>query len=428
MSNEAVFWESNNKGVNNSIAVLTLTAKKAGRISFDYDVECETNTDNTWDYFTVTVGSNVLVPRTGGYISIRNVSSGNFSSGTQIVFMYRKDSSVHKGRDSVQFSNLKFEENGVETEIDDSNISSFFDISTGAYTFVCRNTVVNLPLPYLEKSYFDYDGTIHYADTLGDNGNLKNFDSYYMTKSGTSSGKSACAKDNPYVIYISLKEDPKCIYQWIDEKGNTFTDDIPLEWWIKPIKIKKPDVWKEVTNKGTGEVEGTYYTGDGTLFYDYDGYAPSFSECWKLPSIETEYAEGKKYSDVLDITGTGLTKQYKANTYPISFVIKHPDSCSWITEDEDEINTEDYNVSWTINPIEVDIPKVTSKDFTYSGQSYGINQTAEDRKVIVENYDPKIMTQSGHTGSYSARGIIILLTHCVIPILVLGKMKTVRFP
>lgn len=222
--------------------------------------------------------------------------------------------------------------------------------------------------PKFKQDSFDYNGLIQ-DPTIGDN--IENFDDSFMEISGTTSGKNA----STYTIYISLKEG----YYWEDGTNK----EVELTWTINPIKIPKPTV--------------------APLAYDYTGSVSYSDTHYKLPTITYSLPEGVIPKNIITTSGTGTARQYKANDYTITFSINDPDSCSW--EDGD---TRDYtSVTWKINPIVVEIPKVTSGDFTYDGKSYGTNVTSEAHKVVVENVDFNIMTQGGdynsktNVGNYS---------------------------
>lgn len=253
--------------------------------------------------------------------------------------------------------------------------------------------IIQVPLPRLEKTSFDYNGL---TQNVADNDNLKNYreNRNYITLSGTFSSIYACLPDDPYRLTVSLKPNTSSyIYEWVDENGNTSTDAIVLEWRINPIKIKKPDVWKTIRRED-GTAENIYYTGEGTLTYDYDGNAFYSSVYYKMPNIEAEYAEGKKYTTLLSITGNGTTGKYKAGSYPIVFSIKHPDSCRWDDGTPDG-STDDYTVTWKINKTVVEIPVLLKDDLKYNGYS----QSPE-----IEGYKPELMNRGGTASAVNASG------------------------
>lgn len=253
--------------------------------------------------------------------------------------------------------------------------------------------IIQVPLPRLEKTSFDYNGL---TQNVADNDNLKNYreNRNYITLSGTFSGIYACSSDEPYKLIFSLNPNTSnYIYEWVDENGNTSTDAVVLEWRINPIKIKKPDVWKTIRRED-GTAENIYYTGEGTLTYDYDGSAFYSSVYYKMPNIEAEYAEGKKYTTLLSITGNGTTRKYKAGSYPIVFSIKHPDSCRWDDGTPDG-STDDYTVTWEINKTVVEIPVLLKDDLTYNGYS----QSPE-----IEGYKPELMNRGGTASAVNASG------------------------
>lgn len=204
------------------------------------------------------------------------------------------------------------------------------------------NGVLTVSKPYFETNSFDYNGLVQTPDSSV---NFKNFDDSIMTKSGTLSGTSA----GEYEIYISLDEG----YQWDDGTSG----DITLTWKINSIEIPKPTV------------EPIEYEYDGSGTYDVSYY--------KLPDISGYNA------DIMTKSGTGLTRQFKAGSYPVIFSLKDSGSCSW-----DDGSVEDHVVEWVIKPKSTKIPVVTSEDYVYDG-NYHI--------PIIVNDDLRIMTQSGNT-------------------------------
>lgn len=193
--------------------------------------------------------------------------------------------------------------------------------------------IISISPPYFDVDSFDYNGLVQTPE-------IKNFNSLVMTKSGTLSGTSA----GEYEIYISLKEG----YKWNDGT----TDDVVLKWTINSIKVSKPIV--------------------SPLEYEYTGTGD-----YKLPVV-IGYN-----SNIMSQSGAGLTEQFKAGNYPITFSLKDTESCSW-----DDDGTDDYTVIWVIKPKITPIPKISSKDFIYDGKSH---------TPIVENVDFNIMSQSGNT-------------------------------
>lgn len=202
--------------------------------------------------------------------------------------------------------------------------------------------MVDVKIPNLEQETFDYNGIKQTPKIVG-------FDSSSMIKSGTLSGTSA----DEYEIYIGLKEG----YQWDDGTMG----DITLKWKINTITVDKPAV--------------------APLEYTYDGSGAYNSSYYKLPSV-TGYNK-----NIMSQSGTGLTKQYKAGEYFITFTLKDPASCSWA-----DGTSADYTATWVIKTATIPIPVVTSEDYTYDGKTHS---------ALVNGYSPEIMTRSGNSGGYS---------------------------
>ena len=208
--------------------------------------------------------------------------------------------------------------------------------------------IVNLPLPYLEQSSFDYNGVTQFG---GDIPNIKNYNGSYMGLSGTCTGVAA----GEYKIYLSLKDTSR--YQWIDEDGNTFIDDIILTWKIKSIQVSKPTI--------------------DPIEYEYDRFT-------KMPVISGYN------SNIMTQSGVGINGQYKAGEYSIVFALKDTSSCSW-----EDNSIEDYIITWTIKPSTFKIPVLSGEDFVYDGKSHS---------PVIDNYNSYVMSRSGNTASYTNAG------------------------
>ena len=215
--------------------------------------------------------------------------------------------------------------------------------------------IVNLPLPYLEKKSFDYNGVTQFG---GDAPNIKNYNGNYMTISGTYNGINA----GEYEIYLSLKDTSR--YQWIDENGNVSIDDITLTWIINPIQVPKPTI--------------------EPLEYEYDGSGFYSLSCYKQPTISGYN------SNIMTQSGNGLSKQYKAGEYSIIFALKDTSSCSW-----NDNSTDDYIVTWKIKPSVFKIPVLLGEDFVYDGKPHS---------PVIDNYNSNVMSKSDNTASYTNAG------------------------
>ena len=177
-----------------------------------------------------------------------------------------------------------------------------------------------------------------------------------------------------------------------------------IDWEIKPLALKKPDVWIETTDDNGSAIQTKYEVGKDFSF-PYSGYAPSHSECWKIPIVEENYSDVGKYADVLNISGNGITRQYAydPNGYSITFSIKHPLSCYWIDEDE-ETQYDDYVVNWSIARLAVDIPtKAAEEDFTYDNKQFFTSvaypNAVPERTVQISGFVGKLM---GYGKDYNA--------------------------
>ena len=218
----------------------------------------------------------------------------------------------------------------------------------GGCVIVCVIKDVEIPV----APNLTYNGLVQYP--FGENG----------IKGVVITGDLNATAAGKYTSYLSLESDDLC---WSDGTQR----EVEFDWEIKPLVVPKPTL---------SQYEYDY---NGSVLYDKDLY--------KLPSIEWEYnGSDVSMSDIMDISGKGLEKQYKAGSYPIVFALIDPGSCSWVSGD-----VEDETLTWVINKIEVPYPEVVSEVFSYDGDYHS---------PIVEGYKPEIMTQDGHTGSYTDAG------------------------
>lgn len=84
-------FTSNNAGVKSSTATTTLTAKKAGTLSFDYSYSSESK----YDLFTLVVKGTIVEDGVSGSTTTDSWS-GSIAVGDIISFTYEKDSSQDK--------------------------------------------------------------------------------------------------------------------------------------------------------------------------------------------------------------------------------------------------------------------------------------------------------------------------------------------
>ena len=96
-------FTSNNKGINDSTATTTFTAKTdMTNLSFTYSYSSETN----YDKFTLTVGSTTVANALSGSTTTKTYS-GSLKTGEKIVMKYSKDSSANYN-DECYVSNISF--------------------------------------------------------------------------------------------------------------------------------------------------------------------------------------------------------------------------------------------------------------------------------------------------------------------------------
>ena len=96
-------WVSNNAGVSNSTAYISLTLKQnIGWISFDYSY----STEASYDKMTVIVGNTTVASAVSGNTTTKSYKTGSVASVEQIAFIYEKDSSADRNDDKCTFSNM----------------------------------------------------------------------------------------------------------------------------------------------------------------------------------------------------------------------------------------------------------------------------------------------------------------------------------
>lgn len=211
------------------------------------------------------------------------------------------------------------------------------------------------PLPYLEKTEFEYNGKEQYAD--GDN--LKNFNSTVMEVSGTVSATYVSMNEDggTYKLRVSFKQGNNC--EWVDKNGNVYTptdkdgnavDYIELPWKITPIKVFIP-------------FQNNYSV------YCKESQSPAFANYDR---------------NVMTLLG-GTPSRTDAATYYVTFRLK--DGYTW-----SDGTTGDKRVEWRIEPQKVSFPyTLTDGTGTYYYEIDG------KRYPIWGNYDPDLIRMSGDT-------------------------------
>lgn len=195
--------------------------------------------------------------------------------------------------------------------------------------------------PSLEGTTFNYNGNIISAP-------LKETDYTYSSVSGTLSGVAV----GKYKINISLK-DPETT-MW--EDGTT--DDIILEWEIKPVTIAKPTVTP--------------------LSLEYNGSNQSVTI--------------SEYNSAL-VVKTGTETAKSAGIYNVIFALKDPSSSAWDNGDG-TTTTDDIIIEWEITKKICKIPALKTTEFTYNGY-YCV-------PPLDENYNSILMNCTGVTSAYNA--------------------------
>lgn len=225
--------------------------------------------------------------------------------------------------------------------------------------------ITKIPFPKLEVDSFDYNATTQTPMIEG-------FNSDYMTKIGALSAKFA----DDYEITISLKQVDGAAYAW--EDGST--GDVILKWHINPIKIPKP------------AISPTEFTFTGTSSSDY-----------KQPVI-SGYD-----SKFMSKNGTEGAYCYNENGYEIRFSLMNPNSCSWLSDDEENPNSEgtpldidDVTCKWQINKAKVTIPTpVIMDDTIIIEDEITLTYTGSSQTIAINNapVTTKLVTSSGYTSA-----------------------------
>ena len=213
------------------------------------------------------------------------------------------------------------------------------DIITGELGESSGNIIVKLP--YLNISTFDYSGT-NISPTI------VNYNGLSMTASGTLSGVAA----GKYQIIVSLVDTETTMW----EDGTT--DDIILEWEIKPVAIAKPTVTP--------------------LSLEYNGSNQSVTI--------------SEYNSAL-VVKTGTETAKSAGIYNVIFSLKDPSSSAWDNGDG-TATTDDIIIEWEITKKICKIPALKTTEFTYNG--YYCAPTLD------ENYNSILMNCTGVTNAYNA--------------------------
>ncbi len=133
-------WISNNRGLHNTTATSTWTAKKDCSVSFRYTVSSESV---SYDYLNITAAGTQILANTGG-TATTNTLTATLQAGQTLVFNYRKDGSNNTNEDCAKISEVKVTPTGGSaTTVTTANFDNYFTATNGVYAF--------LPLIELQK-------------------------------------------------------------------------------------------------------------------------------------------------------------------------------------------------------------------------------------------------------------------------------------
>lgn len=127
-------FSSNNKGVDNSTAKTTWTAKDDMEISFNYDY----STENRYDKFYLTVADTVIENGVSGVSGTKSFS-GTLLKGQSIIFEYTKDGSKSENDDKCSFWNVRIKvRQTVETGVTKATVAREITKAYGSENGVAR--------------------------------------------------------------------------------------------------------------------------------------------------------------------------------------------------------------------------------------------------------------------------------------------------
>lgn len=198
-----------------------------------------------------------------------------------------------------------------------------------------------LKKPSLQDVSYNYDGTV-ITPVIND------YNEFVMSKSGTVSGVSI----GKYQIIVSLKDPENTVW----EDGTT--DDIILEWEIKPITATKPSLT--------------------TANLEYSASAQNV----QINGFNSDY-----------MTKTGTEQAIKAGVYSIVFSLKDTSSSAWDNGDG-TTSTDDIILEWEITKKILPIPKLTATEFIYTGSNC--------YAPLDSNFNSTYMNYTGSTSGLNA--------------------------
>ena len=271
-----------------------------------------------------------------------NTESEN-QSGTFVTLSAKLDNEIAARKNDTQSLNNKISTETQNRINEDSSLREEFNALRNEFEN-WKIDVSKLAKPAASVTQFDYDGT---QKTLL----IVNFDSNYMTQSGTLSATNA----GNYSVTYSLKN--KNVTSWSDGT----TADVVINWTIKNQTL--------TAAQSTGFAQGTALTYNGN---------------YQSPTISN-------FDSNLH-TMSGDTSKIDAGTYTV--YISPKGAYVW----NDGTKTA-KSVTWKINPLAVSTPTADVTAFIYDGSA---------KTLQVKNYDPATMTQEGttsatDTGNYSVK-------------------------
>lgn len=217
-------------------------------------------------------------------------------------------------------------------------------LNTNSITINWSISDAALTVPTLAQDYFDYDGA---AKTV----TIQNFNSTYMTKSGTESATNR----GFYSVKISLTNNAS----WASG-GNA---DVILNWAVGIKKVAKPTI-------------------SGATEFTYDGNAKTVT----VANLDTD-----------SVNQTGYLSATDAATYNITFALKNTTNFIW-----EDSTTAAVTYSWKINKAYL---TETQSNFVQNGSLYF---TGSPLTVSIRNYNANLHDLSGVTnataaGTYTAK-------------------------
>ena len=395
----------------------TVSAKNVGEYSVTYSIKAPASahwTDGTTDnvVFNWQIEGQKLSQT---YSTFSQDGTLTYTGARLTVSIKNYDSSYHTLGGTTYATNT-----GVYTAtITPKDGYCFNDGSSTAKEISWSILPMTLDIPTAAETDFTYDGN---TKTLS----ISNYNSTWMTRSGTYSAKAA----GNYQVTFTLKNTTNT--QW----ANGSTDSIVIDWSIGLTKVTIPSLATSTFTYDGNSKEPVFNDFDSSLMtassetsaVNAGNYVIKVAlkdktrYCWADNSTDdktfawivkrknlTAAQSTFSQSGTLNYTGSSQTvtiSNYDANYHSLGGVYLSVNAGTFIAKISplpnyawSDSTFAEKSVTWTINPIKLAKPAASVTDFTYDKQAHALT---------ISNFNSTYITESGTTsataaGSYSVK-------------------------